>query len=189
MGEDGVLPECKDTLLRNPDKLGEWLSVADKHMQSYAEDPKTFLLPKAHVFLQSLIETYTSDLEGFTEYLADLRDRFDRKSAAYKDVQKVYRRINGRYIQQQRRERMDRAVKKAEELFETIPFLQRMQWIANLEHQWAKRRLEFLEAQRGRYKNGRLPAEDRVALLEDFWKQIDDEITDGNVPPWNSKNH
>jgi len=189
LGEDGGLRECTSTLLRNPDKLGEWLSIADKHMQTYAEDRKTFLLPRAHIFLQPLIETYALKIEGFTHYLAGLRDSFDRNSAAYKDAQKVYRRINGRYIQQQRRERMDRAVAKAEELFGEIPFMQRLQWIANLEHQWAKRRLGFLEANRKRYEKDRLPSEDRVELLAEFWEQIDYEIYEGNVPPWNSQNH
>jgi len=188
LGEHGGLRECTNTLLRNPDKLNEWLSVADKHMQSYAEDPRQFLLPRAHVFLQPLIATYALNIEGFTLYLVGLRDSFDRNSVAYKSVQKVYRRINGRYIQQQRRERMDRAVAKAEELFGEIPFLQRLQWIAHLEHQWAKRRLSYLEAQRGRYENDRLPAEDRVELLAEFWEQIDTEIYEGRLPDWNSPN-
>lgn len=196
MGEDGDLTKCTDTLLRNPGKLGKWLSVADKHMQSYAQEhkksqaekPITFLLPKAHAFMRPLIETYASNIEAFTEYLIGLRDRFDRNSAAYKEVQKVYRRINGRYIQQQRRERMERAVAKAEKLYGKIPFMQRMQWMAKLEHQWAKQRLDFLEAQRARHENDRLPAEDRVERLAEFWENIDTEINEGKLPNWNLPN-
>lgn len=188
MEDEGTLRGCTNILLRSPDKLHEWLSIADKHMQTYAEDPKKFLLPRAHVFLLPLIEHYALNLEGFTQYLLGLRDSFDRNSRTYKDVQKVYRRIGGRYIQQQRRERMDRAVAKAEELYGEIPFMPRMQWMADLEHHWAKRRLSFLDANRKRYEKDRLPAEDRIELLAEFWEQIDSEIYRGDVPNWNSPN-
>lgn len=185
MGQEESLPECTTALLRNPDKLRDWLSIADHHMQTYAENRATFLLPRAHEFLKPLIETYAENLEGFTEYLLGIRDCFHRQSAAFKDVQAVYRRINGRYIQQQRRVRMERAIAKAEEMNGSIPYVQRVQWIANLEHQWAVRRLDFLEAHRHRYANDRLPSEDRVELLEQFWEQIDTEIYEGKIPPWN----
>lgn len=189
MATEGALPECNNTLLRNPDKLHDWLSIADKYMQAYAESPKTFLLPRAHEFLKPIIETYALDLEGFTYYLVGLRDSFDRYSTAYKDIQAIYRRVNGRLIQQQRRERVNRAVAKAEELYGEIPFTQRMQWMAELEHEWAKRRLEFLEANRRRYENDRLPTEDRAELLAEFWENIDHEIYEGKIPKWNSPNH
>lgn len=189
MGEEGTLPECTNALLRNPDKLRDWLSIADKHMQTYAENPRTFLLPRAHEFLKPLIEAYANNLEGFVEYLVGIRDCFDRQSAAFKDVQAIYRRVNSRYIQQQRRARMDRAIVKAEELYGRIPYLARIQWVADLEHAWASRRLDFLEANRRRYKSDRLPSEDRVELLAEFWEQIDNEIYEGKLPPWNSQNH
>lgn len=50
-------------LLRNPDKVREWLTVADRHMQSYANNPEIFLLPKAHEFLNPLIRAFAHDLE------------------------------------------------------------------------------------------------------------------------------
>lgn len=189
MGQEETLPECTNTLLRNPDKLKDWLSIADQHMQTYAENRATFLLPRAHEFLKPLIETYATNLEGFTEYLLGIRDCFDRQSAAFKDAQAVYRRINGRYIQQQRRARMDRAIAKAEEMWGHIPYVSRVQWMAALEHQWANRRLDFLEANRRRYQRDRLPSEDRTELLAEFWEQIDTEIYEGKLPPWNSQNH
>lgn len=188
MTTEGALPECTNTLLRNPDKMQEWLLIADKYMQTYAENPKTFLLPRAHEFLKPLIESYALNLEGFTLYLVGLRDSFDRTSRAYKDVQSLYRKVNGRLIQQQRRERINRAVAKAEELYGEIPYTHRMQWMAELEHQWAKRRLEFLEANRRRYKKDRLPSEDRAELLAEFWENIDHEIYEGKLPQWNSPN-
>lgn len=179
------LEVCTSTFLRNPDKVRQWLLLADKYMQSYKEDKNTFLLPKAHEFLEPLVKGFAADLEGFLQYLIELRDRYDRGSQQFEDTQAVYRRLNGRYVQQQRRERVGRAVAKAEELYGEIPYPARMQWMANLEHSWAQRRLAFLEAQRTRLKQERLSTELRTEYLIEFWDIIDTEIHKGEVPPWN----
>lgn len=185
MVNEGTLPETTRSLLRNPDKITDWLSIADKHMQTYADNPELVVLPKAHEHLLPLIECYAKDLEGFTAYLLELRDNFDRNSAPFKDIQAMYRRVNGRFVQQSRRERINRAVSKAEELYGRIPYTQRMQWMADLEHDWARRRLAFLETQRKRLRCERLSTENRTELLLEFWDAIDTEIYEGNIPPWN----
>lgn len=189
MGNEGELPDCTQQLLRNPDKISEWLSIADQYMQTFAENNKKPVLPKAHEWLEPIIDEFGHDLEGFTGYLIALRDKYDRHSATFKDIQAIYRRVGGRLVQRQRRERMTRAIAKAEELYGEIPFMARMQWMANLEHAWAKRRLEFLEANRKRYENERIPSEDREELLAEFWETIDNEIYEGKVPAWNSQSH
>ena len=183
--EESPLSAVTATLLRNPDKVKEWLTIADKHMTSYEDNPEVFLLPKAHEFLKPLIETYSNNLEGFTQYLLELRDNFDRKSRQFVDVQAIYRRLNGRYVQQSRRERMARAIIKAEALFGEIPYTKRMQWMAEQEHVWAQRRLAFLEQQRKRLKQERLSTELRTEMLLEFWDIIDTEIYKGELPPWN----
>jgi len=173
------------TLLRNPDKVKEWLTIVDKHMTSYADNPEVFLLPKAHEFLKPLIEAYAHNLEGFTQYLLELRDNFDRRSLQFVEVQAIYRRLNGRFVQQSRRDRMARAIIKADTLFGAIAYTKRMQWMAELEHVWARRRLAFLEQQRKRLKQDRLSTELRTEMLLEFWDIIDTEIYEGNIPPWN----
>ena len=183
--EESPLSAVTATLLRNPDKVKEWLTIADKHMTSYEDNPEVFLLPKAHEFLKPLIEAYSNNLEGFTQYLLELRDNFDRKSRQFVDVQAIYRRLNGRYVQQSRRERMARAIIKAEALFGEIPYTKRMQWMAEQEHIWAQRRLAFLEQQRKRLKQERLSTELRTEMLLEFWDIIDTEIYKGELPPWN----
>lgn len=185
MGNEGTLPETTESLLRNPDKITEWLSIADKHMQTYVENPNLVVLPRAHEFLRPLIEGYARDLEGFADYILELRDQFARSSSQFKDIQAVYRRLNGRWVQQQRRERMLRAVDKAESLNGEIPFTKRMQWMAELEHDWAQRRLAFLEQQRKRLKMERMSTELRTGFLLEFWDIIDTEIYEGDIPPWN----
>ena len=102
-----------ETVLRNPDKVKDWLDIADKHMMSYANNPDVFLLPKAHEFMKPLIEAFAHDTEGYAQYLVDLRDNFDRRSLPFVEIQAIYRRVNGRAVQQARRERIARAVAKA----------------------------------------------------------------------------
>lgn len=183
----GDLPvtEVTESLLRNPDKLTDLLTIADKHMQTYQESPELFMLPKAHEFLLPLIETFASDLEGFTFYLIELRDKFDRSSKQFVEIQKIYRRINGRHVQASRRDRIRRAVAKAEDQWGEIPFTLRMHWMAKLEHEWAQRRLVFLDHARQRLKTERLSTEQRTEVLLEFWDIIDTEIYEGNIPSWN----
>ncbi|MDA8969987.1 hypothetical protein N9F51_00540 [bacterium] len=183
--EESPLSAVTATLLRNPDKVKEWLTIVDKHMTSYADNPEVFLLPKAHEFLKPLIEAYAHNLEGFTQYLLELRDNFDRRSLQFVEVQAIYRRLNGRFVQQSRRDRMARAIIKADTLFGEIAYTKRMQWMAELEHVWARRRLAFLEQQRKRLKQDRLSTELRTEMLLEFWDIIDTEIYEGNIPPWN----
>ena len=183
--EESPLSAVTYTLLRNPDKVKEWLTIVDKHMTSYADNPEVFLLPKAHEFLKPLIEAYAHNLEGFTQYLLELRDNFDRRSLQFVEVQAIYRRLNGRFVQQSRRDRMARAIIKADTLFGEIAYTKRMQWVAELEHVWARRRLAFLEQQRKRLKQDRLSTELRTEMLLEFWDIIDTEIYEGNIPPWN----
>ena len=183
--EESPLSAVTATLLRNPDKVEEWLTIADKHMTSYEDNPEVFLLPKAHEFLKPLIEAYSNNLEGFTQYVLEIRDSFDRRSLQFVKVQAIYRRLNGRYVQQSRRERMARAIIKAEALYGEIPYTKRMQWMAEQEHIWAQRRLAFLEQQRKRLKLDRLSTDLRTEMLLEFWDIIDTEIYEGNLPPWN----
>ena len=183
--DESPVSSVTETLLRNPDKVNDWLIITDKHMTSYASNPEVFLLPKAHEFLKPLIEAYSHNLEGFTQYLVEIRDNFDRRSLQYTEVQAIYRRINGRYVQTSRRERIARATAKAEELYGEIPYTKRLQWMAELEHKWAQRRLAFLEIQRTRLKQKHLETELRTELLLEFWDIIDTEIYKGELPPWN----
>jgi hypothetical protein len=183
----GISPLAATTerFLRNPDKVNDWLVITDKHIQSYASNKDLFVLPKQHDFMEPVIKAYAHDLAGFAQYLLELRDNFDKKSRQFVDVQAVYRRVNGRHVQQSRRQRIAKAVKKAEELFGEIAYTKRMQWMAELEHEWARRRRAFLETQRERLKQDRLSTELRTEMLLEFWEIIDTEIFMGELPPWN----
>lgn len=182
-------PDLKNTtdfLLRNPSSVKKWLTLADKYMQTFTQDPLNFLLPKAHEILKPLIEVYARNTDGFLQYIMGVRDSFAKGDNAWEDAQLVYRRINGRYVQQLRRERSKRAVEKAQELYGSPPtYNARLQWISDLEHGWAQRRLSFLDAARKQLTNNRVDTETRAELLLEFWETIDMEIYEGKIPPWN----
>jgi len=182
---DGV-QDCTDFFLKNPHSVQKWLNTVDKYMQTLTKEPDMFLLPRAHEFLKPLVEAYAADTEGFTHYLIYLRDSFSKSDLAWEHVQSIYRKINGRYVQQIRRERANRACEKAEELYGPTDYHSRLQWVADLEHSWAQRRLAYLEAHRNGRKSGRLDVETRAEILAEFWVAVDAEIKEGReIPPWN----
>lgn len=183
--ENGGLRHTTDLLLGSPSNAAVWLKTADRYIQSYLEDPKGFVLPKDYAFLRPLIEHYAYDLEGFVHYVVGVRDCFERKTAPFVSLQQLYRTIMGRYVQQVRRERADRAIAKAQELYGDTDFHTRLQWVSKLEHDWAQRRLDFLAKYRERSENNRISTDERTELLAEFWDAIETEIHNGELPPWN----
>jgi len=179
------LQSATEEILSVPDRAHEWVALADEYMQSYNRSPNTFLLPWEHRFLKPLVETYAHNLEGFCQYVQGLRDSVPRDSLAWERLQQVYRKLTGRHVQQERRLRSDRAVAKAEELYGPTDYHTRLKWIANLEHEWAQRRLSFMEGFRQKTENHRLSVDERAEVLAEFWDMIDTEIQEGQVPPWN----
>jgi hypothetical protein len=175
---------CTAKLIQSPHSVKKWLTLADKYMQTFVADPEQLLLPKAHGFLKPLIEAYAYKTESFTQYILGVRDSFDKSDLAWEHAQSVYRRVNGRHTQQIRRERSGRAVAKAQELHGKAEYHARLKWVADLEHDWANRRLAFLDQHRAKFKSNRLDTETRAELLAEFWDVIDTEIYEGDIPPW-----
>ena len=183
--ESEELTACTETLRKNPHSVNKWVTLADKYMQAYADNPHQFLLPKTHEFLEPLVKAFAPDIEGFTIYLVNLRDMFSKTDQAWEQLQLHYRRINGRLVQKMRRERSSRAVAKAEELYGATDYHSRLQWVANLEHNWSQRRLLYLDQQRAAFSSGRIDTEARAELLAVFWEVVDTEIFEGKeLPPW-----
>jgi len=186
MPEKHEVDSCMDTLLKTPTAIKKWITVADKYMQTKASDPEMYILPKPHSFLEPVINSFYKDPDGFLEFILNVRDQLEKQDNTWDEVQSVYRKINGRFVQKARRERAARAVAKAEDLFGETDFHSRMQWTADLEHAWANRRLEFLNGYRAKYKTERLDVDTRAEVLAEFWDAIDTEIYEGrNLPPWN----
>lgn len=181
---NSTLSESVDHLLENPDLVANRLSNADRYMQAYTEDPQGFILPKEHAFLKPIIDAYVYDLGRFVEFIVTVRDCLPKDTVGWERTQDLYRRIMGRHTQQVRRERADRAIAKAQEMYGGTDFHTRLKWVSSLEHGWAKRRLAHLADRREKTKDGRLSSEERAEALLEFWDEIDTEINEGKVPPW-----
>jgi len=179
------LNSCTEKLLRTPTSIKKWIEIADKHKQTKKTDPDMYALPRAHEFLAPVIDTL-KDMEEFLDYIVMLRDNFSKGDKTWEDIQKVYRKVNGRHVQAIRRDRASRACAKAQELYGETDYHSRLQWVSDLEHKWASRRLDFLDGFRSKYKSDRLDTEIRKDALIEFWNIIDTEIYEGrNIPPWN----
>jgi hypothetical protein len=175
-----------ETLVKHASTIGQNVGAIDKYMQTYAADSSMFVLPKVHKFMEPVVKTYAANLEGFVEYIVQLRDYFAKGDQNWLDLQAHYRRVNGRLVQQQRRERANRACVKADELYGPTDYHSRLQWVSDLEHGWAKRRLKFLDDYRGATGSNRLDVDTRAEALAEFWDDIDTEIFEGKgIPPWN----
>ncbi len=180
-----ALLETSEQLINNGKSVKKWLTLADKYMQEYAKDRDT-VIPASHKFLVPLIETYARNTEGFVQYVVHIRDSFSKEDAAWEQVQAVHRRINGRLVQQMRRERSNRAIAQAETLYGETDYHTRLQWVSTLEHGWAKRRLAYLNDWRKKTGEERVDVETRAELLAEFWDIIDTEIYEAKeLPPWN----
>ena len=179
------LSDCTEKLLRTPTSINKWIEIADKHMQTKKADPDMYALPRAHEFLSPVIDAL-NNIEEFLDYIIMLRDNFSKGDKTWEDIQKVFRKINGRHVQAVRRDRASRACAKAQELYGETDYHSRIQWVSDLEHKWAGRRLEFLDGSRAKFKSDRLDTETRKDALLEFWNTIDTEIYEGrNIPPWN----
>lgn len=154
------------------------LKLADKYIEAYNEMPEAFVLPREHVILLPIIEVFHDSLGDFVEYIKAIRNNLSGVEKT--DVHEFYRTISTRHVQQVRRKRAERAL---ESLTKTIGRQleqdEKVRVVKNLEKHWGARRTAMLKQASG---EGDLTVNVRAQLLVDFWKQIDKEIEDGDLP-------
>lgn len=167
------------------DKAAEMLAQTDGYIQMYHKLSGELTLPKSHARLRPLVETFAEDLGGFVEFVREVRDGMTRNDDGYSDIHALYRLIQTRHVQQQRRERIGRAVEQAKAMYGDTNFQTRQRWIAMLEHKWAKRRLKYMDAVRRGSGVKRLTTEQRAVVAAEFWDMLDKEIDAGEgIPKW-----
>lgn len=181
-----IIEEATQVILSQPKLIITRIDLLDRYIKSSNPDGPNFLLPPEHDVLQPIGEKFSKDLQGFIQYILHLRDSFAKNSGEWEQIQAIYRKINTRYIQQQRRERTKRAIKVNKKTFKEKPeYSVRLQWIANIEKIWAKKRLIHLERERSARHRVHLNSDEYNEVLADFWEQVSDEIDRGDyVLPW-----
>lgn len=155
-----------------------YLTMADVYIKMYERMPDgKFVLPKNHKDIKLLIEQFAYDLDGFVDFVKDVRDiAAARNDDSYSELQEFYRTVNTRLLQQSRRGRVDKAVECLTKIHGKPEFPVLQEWRRKIEKVWAERRMEFLAERRNRLKSGRLSREEMAELVEKFWALIDAEV-------------
>lgn len=175
------LPELTDHLASDP-QAADKLRLADNYMLQRQRMGRTFRLPDEHAEIEPLIEKYSTNLSKFVAYVKNLRDQAQPRSSGYIALHELYRTLEVRMIQQERRERARKAYAWVEKNHPKLNYEQRQRWIRKLEQQWGRERMQFLEGYRGKTKTGRLSTEEREELLQEFWAEIDKRVDGGDLP-------
>lgn len=175
------LRDATQSILASEDPAN-WLQLADMYIGSFNQMHSSFVLPAQHKVLAPIIEAFHDDGETFIKYIKAIRDQYQpgsHKSA----IQAVYRTILTRVVQQGRRARLARALAVTEAVVgRPLEPDERARVGRKLEQHWALRRLQYLKAARGKVESGRLSSDERAELLQDFWHEIDDEISRRELP-------
>jgi hypothetical protein len=173
------LVALREKLLDDPD-IAAKLKLGDQYLQTMVKMGSSFVLPHDHAELLPILEYYQDDLVGWCNYVKGIRNRMapsDRMS----DVHDVFRTIEVRRVQAERRSRLDAAIKKALQLKRIEDTSEAKKHYANrCTQEWIKQRTAMLSGMRGR--NGRVNEDERAVALDAFWAAIDEGITLGEIP-------
>lgn len=178
------LRDATNYLLRTPD-VGEWLKLADAHMQAYNKMKSKFVLPADHAVLRPVIEAFAADTPAFVEYVKALRDASD--GVAHTELHQLYRTISVRTLQATRRVRIRNAVnlltpKLEAALGRELTYQDKVRVGSFVEQCWGEWRMAAQEEERRSLRAKRINTEDRSALLDAFWRDIETALAAGKVP-------
>ena len=178
--------ELRDTtayLLRVPD-VANWLRLADNYIQAYNRMPTGFVLPADHSMLRPVIEAFAKDATAWGDYLRALRDATE--GLVYDEIHELYRTVSVRALQVVRRTRIRKAVllllPQVEELLDRkVSYDEQMVMARMVEQDWGAQRLALLERERNALTSKRIPTEERAAILDAFWANLDKKLDKGTT--------
>lgn len=163
---------------------GEQLRFVDSLIQAAEQQGKRFVLPAVYANMKPVLEAYIGKPRGFLQYVKAMRDeaREAQRLDAAAELQEFYRVLEVREAQRTRRDRVRAAVAWLEKECPEAGTEQKRMWVRRLEQKWSKQRAAMLNAWR-REHGKRVPEDERRALLEDFWRGVDEAIQQGRLPP------
>jgi hypothetical protein len=165
-------------------KAAEQLKFADIYIDQYHRmGAKSFSLPTEHAHLKPIIERYADDLPKFVEFVKGVRDEVEPRSETYISLHELYRTLQVRLVQQIRRDRAARALAWLEKHYPKATMKQKADWLHKLEQRWGRERFAAMDAARSKGKRDRLTTEEREEVLDQFWREVDDDIKEGSLPP------
>lgn len=176
------LAELREHLLNAKDP-GKLLLMADNYLQSMQKMGNSFVLPHEHTILAPILEYYAGDLRGWVKYVKGIRDRLVRGTEAWDSVYVLYRTLEIRAVQRERRERLSAAVDKAVALGLIEDDVEIKRRYANrCTNEWARMRTARLDSLRAGTSRKRISEDERNEILKEFWDEIDQLIAAGEVP-------
>jgi hypothetical protein len=175
------LQEATEFILDSGD-AARWLKLLDLYLGQYLKMPSGFVLPREYAVLAPILAALVKRPEKFPAYILGIRDTLPRGEEV-EAVNTLYRTVMTRYVQQERRARMAAALDKAVELYGPMSRDQRLRYESKVYTLWGRRRTELLKRAAKSTGRGRLSVEERAEILALFWKEIDNEIAAGDLPP------
>jgi hypothetical protein len=149
------------------------LRLADRYITQFTEMPENFVLPREHVTLKPIIESFHDSLADFVAYVRAIRNNLDGVEKS--QVHEFYRTVYTRYVQQTRRARIEKALKVIEKTLGRPLDAEEKQRVARkLEQHWQARREMLRRANKGTPHG--------AGLFETFWEQVEKEIDEGDLP-------
>lgn len=179
-----TLGEATDFLLQSNDPSDDLLMV-ETLMDNVRQRGTEYEISRTYLHLVPFVEAYTYNMVGWLKFVRSVRDDiasiYGRGSAKYMGMQKFFRTLEVRYVQQMRRERLRQAVAWLEVEHPGLTTEQKKLWCKRLEQLWMKQRRAWLAAHRKQHGK-RLNLDEQREVLDAFWADVDDNIKQGNLP-------
>lgn len=175
------LRDATSQLLRAHD-VGRWIELADNYIRLYNKMPSSFVLPADHALLKPVIDAFAADPRAFCDYIRAMRD--GSTGTAYDELHYLYRTISLRTLQNERRNRVKKAVesvtaKLEDRLGRQLSYQDKQAIGRVIEQTWGIRRMQVMSEERALRKADRLSSEERSEVLISFWNNIDSKIDKG----------
>lgn len=161
------------------------LRIADEYLRQYAALGSAFVLPQQYAQLKPIIDYYAGDLPGWVKFVRGIRDSLPKDGRTFHtDMHDLYRTLEVRLTQQERRDRLDSAVQAAvrKGIIPDEPS-EKLRYSRRCTQHWKLRRDALLKAHAAATGKKRLSMEERDDLLTQFWTEIQEEISIGVLPP------
>lgn len=174
------LLKARDFVLSS-DSPVELIELVDMYITMYKKNVKNFILPQEHQALKSLVFEFADRPLDFVDFVKGVRD--DLPKEKYQATHEVFRKIQSRIVQQERRRRLYDGVSQIEvELNTVFTFGQKQAVISWLEAYWGRDRLRKLDDARRTLGNNRLSSDERSEICDSFWAEVDNQLKHNIVP-------
>lgn len=179
------LKELREWFLEDPETRAAAFKIADYYLVSYDDDPQNFRpIPKDDAFAKPVVEAFAGDTLGYVKWLRKLTNTYlVRGSAPAMLIGEVCKSAQSRGINRRKRlletEAIRHAVNKG--MIKDVS-LEKLRYKKRVS-EWIKKEYKLrLDAARRSAKGGRISNEDREELVGEFWDELLQSFSAGDIP-------